>query len=147
MDRLSAQQRSTLMSRVRSRDTGPELRVRKAAHALGLRYRLQRRDLPGTPDLVFPKHRVAILVHGCFWHRHPDCKRASIPKSKVDFWQRKFDGNVQRDNLAVAALKESGWRAEVLWECETKCPKRLQQRLEAIFLDRNSNAARPVQVS
>ncbi|MFV0409489.1 MAG: very short patch repair endonuclease, partial [Paracoccus sp. (in: a-proteobacteria)] len=85
------------MAKIRGRDTKPELRVRRAAHALGLRFRLQRRDLPGTPDLVFPGRRIAMFVHGCFWHRHPDCRFAYTPKSRVAFWQAKFDGNVARD--------------------------------------------------
>lgn len=133
MDHLDAGQRSDLMAKVRSRDTGPELRVRRAAHSLGLRFRLQRRDLPGTPDLVFPKYRVALFVHGCFWHRHPGCGRSSTPKSKVEFWQRKFNANLGRDRLVAAALKDAGWHAEVIWECETRRPEILNRRLRTIF--------------
>src|ERR1700674_762848 len=97
MDRLTSERRSWLMSRVPARDTLAEMRLRRAAHALGLRYRLHRRDLPRTPDLVFPQHHVVVFVHGCFWHRHPGCKKASTPKSRTEFWQNKFDRNVERD--------------------------------------------------
>jgi DNA mismatch endonuclease, patch repair protein len=108
------------MSRVRGKDTTPEMRVRRAAHALGLRFRLHRKDLPGKPDLVFPKHRVALFVHGCFWHRHPACSKASMPKSRKEFWREKFDANVARDARAEAALEKMGWRVVKVWECETK---------------------------
>ena len=107
------------MSRIRSRDTKPELRVRKVAHAMGLRYRLHRKDLPGTPDLVFPKYRVALFVHGCFWHRHKGCKKSYEPKSRIDFWKKKFQENVSRDRQAFQELKQLGWTPAVIWECET----------------------------
>jgi DNA mismatch endonuclease, patch repair protein len=113
------------MSRVRSTDTGPELLVRKAAHALGLRFRLHRRDLPGSPDLVFPKRAVALFVHGCFWHRHPTCRRASTPKSQTAYWTRKFARNVARDRRVAAELMALGWRPVVVWECQTKDPRKL----------------------
>ena len=121
------------MSRVRARDTSAEMRVRRAAHGLGLRYRLYRRDLPGTPDLVFPKHRVVVFVHGCFWHRHPGCKKATSPKSRVGFWQRKFDRNVARDRQTVEELGALGWRVAIIWECETKDAEALSRFLEEIF--------------
>ncbi len=89
MDHLSQEDRSALMSRIRSSDTGPELKVRRLAHSMGLRFRLKRRDLPGSPDLVFPRYRLAVFVHGCFWHRHPGCVRATLPKSRVEFWIEK----------------------------------------------------------
>lgn len=133
MDRLTPERRSWLMSRVGSRDTSTEMRVRRAAHSLGLRYRLHRRDLAGTPDLVFPKHRVVIFVHGCFWHRHPGCKKATTPKSQVVFWQSKFDRNVARDRQAVDELGALGWRVAVIWECETKDAEVLSRLLEEIF--------------
>ncbi|MEJ5093588.1 MULTISPECIES: very short patch repair endonuclease [Sphingomonas] len=107
------------MSRVRSRDTQPELRVRKVAHAAGLRFRLHRRDLPGTPDLVFPKHKLAVFVHGCFWHRHPGCKRASMPAARQEFWRDKFEKNVARDRAALKALAASAWSSIIIWECQT----------------------------
>lgn len=133
VDRLSPERRSWLMSRVKGRDTTPEMRVRRAAHAIGLRFRLHRKDLPGTPDLIFPKHRIAIFVHGCFWHRHEGCRKASIPKSRPDFWQRKFDSNTARDTLAVQRLEAMGWQVAIIWECETKDHATLTSRLSATF--------------
>lgn len=133
MDRLTVERRSWLMSRVPQRGSTPELRVRRAAHALGLRFRLHRRDLPGTPDVVFPRHKVALFVHGCFWHRHVGCRKASTPKSRVDFWQSKFDRNVVRDGENASALERSGWRVETVWECETRNPEDLQARLKIMF--------------
>lgn len=133
VDRLSTERRSWLMSRVSSKNTSAEMRVRSAAHRRGLRFRIHRRDLPGTPDLVFPKRQLAIFVHGCFWHRHPGCKKATSPKSRVDFWQGKFDRNVERDRANLDALAALGWRSEVIWECETKAPHLLSARLNAIF--------------
>lgn len=108
------------MARVRGKDTAPEMRVRRIAHGMGLRFRLHRKDLPGTPDLVFPKHRLAVFVHGCFWHRHPGCRRASTPATRVNFWQAKFDANTERDGRQQAMLVERGWKVLVLWECALK---------------------------
>ena len=133
MDRIAGASRSALMSRVRSRNTQPERAVRRAAFALGLRFRLHRRDLPGTPDLVFPKYKVVIMVHGCFWHQHRGCKRATVPKTRVDFWKKKLHGNIERDSAVVDKLKALGWQVETIWECETKSASRLHQRLEDIF--------------
>jgi len=129
MDRLTTEQRSRVMSRVRGKDTTPELIVRRIAHALGLRFRLQRRDLPGTPDLVFPRWRTAVFVHGCFWHRHPGCRRASIPQTRIEFWRSKLARNVERDRAASAALKKAGWRVAVVWECETINPDTVRNHL------------------
>lgn len=120
VDRLTPERRSWLMSRVKGKHTGPEMIVRRAAHALGLRFRLHRKDLPGRPDLVFPRHKVALFVHGCFWHRHPGCRLASTPKSRTEFWQAKFDANVARDAAAEEALRAAGWRVVTVWECETR---------------------------
>src|SRR5690348_80348 len=102
-DRISPAARSRNMSRVRGKDTQPELRVRRLLHAAGYRFRLHRKDLPGRPDLVLPRHRVAIFVHGCFWHGHPDCKRATIPATRTEFWTSKINRNRERDTAAVAA--------------------------------------------
>lgn len=135
MDRISPEQRSWTMSRVRSVDTGPELLVRKAAHALGLRFRLHRRDLPGSPDLVFPKHTVALFVHGCFWHRHARCRRASTPKSQTVYWTRKFERNIARDRRVAAQLRALGWRPVVVWECQTKDPGKLADILKKRLFD------------
>jgi DNA mismatch endonuclease (patch repair protein) len=121
------------MSRVGSKNTTPELQVRRAAHMRGLRFRLHRKDLPGKPDMVFPKHKLAIFVHGCFWHRHAYCKKATTPKSRQDFWEAKFASNIARDAHAVSELKQLGWRVEVIWECETKSEAAIASRLDAIF--------------
>lgn len=133
MDRLTPERRSWLMSRVKSKDTTPELRVRKVAHALGLRFRLHRSDLPGRPDLVFPKYRTVIFVHGCFWHRHPGCSKASTPKTSTEMWQAKFKRNVERDAENIAQLSGLGWRTAVIWECETKSPDLLAHQIKSIF--------------
>jgi DNA mismatch endonuclease (patch repair protein) len=114
------------MARVKARDTKPELRVRRLVHGLGYRFRLYRRDLPGTPDLVFAGRRAVIFMHGCFWHRHaePGCWRARLPKSRPEFWIPKLEANVARDGIARAALAALGWRVLTIWECETT-PRRL----------------------
>ena len=106
------------MAKVRGRNTQPEMKVRRIAHALGRRFRLYRKDLPGRPDIVFPRLRKIILVHGCFWHRH-DCKKATTPKSNVEFWNNKFDENVKRDMNNIRDLKALGWDTMIVWECET----------------------------
>lgn len=125
--------RSDVMSRVRGRDTGPELRVRRSAHALGLRFRLHRGDLPGTPDLVFPRYRTALFVHGCFWHRHKGCALSRFPKSNVAFWSEKFRSNVARDRRQEHLLAGAGWRVEIIWECQTRDPTSLRETLAALF--------------
>ncbi|CDX45353.1 DNA mismatch endonuclease of very short patch repair [Mesorhizobium sp. SOD10] len=117
-DFLSPEKRSERMSRIRSKDTSPELALRRALHALGLRFRVHYRRLPGTPDIVLPRFQTAVFVHGCFWHRHAGCKVASIPKSRTAFWQEKFERNVQRDHRNIAALEKLGWNVIVAWECE-----------------------------
>ena len=105
------------MRAVRGRDTKPELALRRALHSRGLRYRIHVGDLPGKPDIVFPRWRVALFVHGCFWHRHAGCVRATTPTSNADYWARKFDQNVERDRRNVDALLEENWRVCVVWEC------------------------------
>ena len=131
MDIVSREKRSAMMAGIRGKDTQPEMRVRRAAHALGFRYRLHRRDLPGHPDLVFPKLRKVILVHGCYWHRHPGCRFAYMPKSNVDFWQQKFGNNQKRDRHTLSELVKLGWIPMVIWECETVDPDLLGERLVA----------------
>lgn len=108
------------MARIKCRDTKPELRVRRALHAAGLRFRLQAKDLPGRPDIVFRSRRVVVFVHGCFWHRHndPDCKLARTPKSRLEFWAPKLAANAERDRRNIEALQASGWSVEVMWECD-----------------------------
>lgn len=129
MDIVSVEQRSALMSRIRGKDTKPELIVRRLAHALGYRFRVHRRDLPGVPDLVFPGRRKVVFVHGCFWHRHSGCRYAYAPKSNIDFWQKKFSANVRRDKEVEHALRETGWDQLVIWECETSDVESLSARL------------------
>ena len=119
-DLLTSSQRSRLMSRVRGKDTKPEMLVRRLIHRMGYRYRLHAKELPGCPDLVFRPRRKAIFVHGCFWHRHEGCPRNMIPTTRQDFWRRKLDGNVQRDRRTEAVLRENGWHVLVIWECDAK---------------------------
>jgi DNA mismatch endonuclease (patch repair protein) len=126
-DVFAPDQRSAVMRAVKSRDTTPEIAVRRAAHAQGLRFRLNRRDLPGKPDLVFPSRRAVIFVHGCFWHGH-DCARGSrVPATNRDYWRAKIGRNMARDKASLAALKKLGWRAIVIWECETRDAERLKR--------------------
>ena len=119
-DTLTKAERSERMRRVRNRDTGPEMIVRRLVHRQGYRYRLHRKDLPGKPDLVFPGRRKVIFVHGCFWHRHndPGCKLARLPKSRMDFWLPKLEGNRERDIRNIRELEATGWQVLVVWECE-----------------------------
>jgi len=110
------------MALVHATDTKPEMKVRRALHRAGYRYRLHRKDLPGKPDLVFPARRAIVFVHGCFWHRHadPNCKLSRLPKSRLDFWIPKLTKNAERDAQAIKALERQGWRVLVVWECELK---------------------------
>jgi len=118
-DTLTPEHRSWLMGRVGQKHTKPELVVRALVHRLGFRFRLHRRDLPGRPDLVFPKLKKVVFVHGCFWHRH-DCQKATTPKSNEAYWQQKFTENMDRDRKAVAELSRLGWGSMVVWECQTR---------------------------
>ena len=126
-DFLSPQQRSERMSRIRSKDTSPELALRRALHALGLRFRVHDKGLPGKPDIVLPKFKTVVLVHGCFWHRHAGCKVATTPKSNTAYWQEKFDRNVQRDQRNVAALEALGWKVITAWECELGSQRKINE--------------------
>lgn len=120
LDPLTIQERSERMSRVRSKDTRPELAVRKLVHKLGFRFRLHRKDIPGRPDLVFPSRRKAIFVHGCFWHRHQGCALARLPKTRPEFWVPKLEGNRLRDRKKQRELRRAGWDFITIWECEVK---------------------------
>jgi len=117
-DIVPPEKRSEMMSKVRSKDSIAEKKVRSALHAAGYRFRLHRRDLPGTPDIVLPRYRLAIFVHGCFWHRHEGCAKASMPKSNREFWEKKFAENIERDSRTRAILEALEWRVVVIWECE-----------------------------
>ena len=132
-DTLSPQKRSRLMSRIRGKNTKPELLVRSLLHSMGYRFRLHRRDLPGNPDIVLPRHGVCIFVHGCFWHLHSKCKDARIPKTRTAWWRKKLEGNATRDKRQAAALRRLGWRVITVWECQTEKPARLLKRLQAIL--------------
>lgn len=127
--------RSRNMRAVRGKNTAPEMRVRRLLHAMGYRFRLHRRDLPGTPDIVLPRHRTVIFVHGCFWHRHPGCKKATAPKSRVEFWAAKFERNVARDEVKERTLRERGWQVLVVWECETTSVEKLSAKLTSALAD------------
>ncbi|WP_316228737.1 very short patch repair endonuclease [Bradyrhizobium sp. SZCCHNR1045] len=130
-DRITKEQRSANMRAVKSRDTRPELAVRRTLHRLGYRYRLHRRDLPGKPDLVFGPKRKVIFVHGCFWHSHDrdDCPGRGQPKSNTTFWNSKLKRNKERDAEQLAALANSGWEVLTIWECETRDVNLLERRL------------------
>lgn len=140
-DRLDPEARSRLMSRIRGKDTAPELAVRRALHAAGFRFRLHRRDLPGTPDLVLPKWRVAVFVHGCFWHGH-GCPQGRLPKSREDYWHPKIAANRARDGRKAAELEAAGWRVFAVWECETRDAAAVAARLAA-FLKGNESDRQP----
>lgn len=120
MDVVDSPTRSRMMSGIRGKNTKPELMVRRFLHAHGYRFRIHRKDLPGNPDLVFPKLKVCIFVHGCFWHRHPRCRYATNPKTRPEFWNDKFQKNVARDLTNLGSLEKAGWRVLVVWECQLK---------------------------
>lgn len=120
MDVVSREKRSRMMAGIRGKDTKPEILVRKVLFSYGYRFRLHRKDLPGAPDIVLPGRRIAIFVHGCFWHQHAFCRLAKLPATNSEFWRLKLEGNVRRDAGAVAELLRAGWRVVVVWECATR---------------------------
>jgi DNA mismatch endonuclease (patch repair protein) len=132
-DVLSPAERSALMSRIRGKDTTPERAVRSMVHGLGYRFRLQGRDLPGRPDLVLPRLRTVIFVHGCFWHRHARCRYATTPATRRAFWLEKFERNVERDRRTAAALRRLGWSVITVWECQLRRPEKVRARLERML--------------
>jgi len=134
-DKLTPERRSENMRRIRSKDTKPELIVRRMLHGLGYRYRLHRRDLPGKPDLVFGARRKVIFVHGCFWHQHTECREGRAPGSNTSYWAPKLARNVERDEAARSALDGMGWSSTIVWECELSDLNALASRLRA-FLER-----------
>lgn len=129
MDRVNPEKRSEIMSHIRGKNTKPELLIRSLLHRAGFRFRLHRKDLPGKPDIVLPKYKTVVFVHGCFWHRHPGCTKAYVPKSNLTFWNEKFEKNLKRDIEVQFRLAEMGWHILVIWECQindlTKHPDKL----------------------
>jgi DNA mismatch endonuclease (patch repair protein) len=147
-DTISQPRRSWNMSRIRSRDTNPELAVRSMLHRIGFRFSLRRQDLPGRPDIVLVKHHVACFVHGCYWHRHRGCKMAYMPKSRRLFWSAKFKQNVARDNRAICDLRRLGWRVLVVWECQISKSgwiSRLERMINRPL--RSRHPAKPIRVN
>lgn len=140
-DVYNSKKRSEIMARVRATGTKPELIVRQVAHGLGYRFRLHRCDLPGKPDIVFPRYRRVILVHGCFWHGHKGCAKAKRPVTNSAFWDRKLSRNVKRDCENVASLRRAGWRVLVIWECETKDREQLAAKISR-FLEEHRDKRR-----
>lgn len=132
-DVFSKEKRSWLMRRVKRRDTKPEILVRSFVHRMGYRFRIHRRDLPGNPDIVFPRHGKVIFVHGCFWHGHEGCPRSKRPTTNKSFWNEKLDGNTARDKRFRRALQRMGWKVFVVWQCETQEPEKLLLKLKRIF--------------
>lgn len=135
-DIVTSDVRSAMMSRVKGKDTGPERLVRSLLHGMGYRFRLHRKDLPGKPDIVLPKYKKIIFVHGCFWHQHPGCARSSRPNTRTEFWNAKLDRNVERDKEAEAEIGRLGWTVLIVWECELKDREALRKRLE-LFIGEN----------
>ena len=128
-----SEQRSRNMSAIKSKNTKPEIKVRKVLHSMGYRFRLHSKDLPGSPDIVLPKYKTVIFVHGCFWHRHENCKYASNPKTRKEFWESKFKANVKRDLEIQEKIKILDWRSVVIWECETKNIENLREKIIDVF--------------
>lgn len=131
-DVLSKEQRQRCMSRIKSKDSKPELMVRQFLFANGFRFRLHRKDLPGKPDLVLPKYKTVIFINGCFWHGHSDCKYASIPETNYEFWSSKISGNIERDRINTSKLKDLGWRVVEIWQCQLK-PKTKEETLNTLI--------------
>ena len=137
LDPLTKEQRSRQMALVRNRNTRPELAVRRALSRLGFRYRLHPSNVPGRPDIVIRRLRAAIFVHGCFWHRHTGCARTRVPKTRIDFWTRKFNENIVRDRSVRSQLRHEGWRTLVIWECTSEHPQHVEARLSSFLGERS----------
>lgn len=129
MDNISPEKRSWNMGKIRAKNTGPEIIVRSLLHSLGYRFRIHSEKLPGHPDIVLPKYKTIIFVHGCFWHRHRKCKYAYTPKTRTEFWNTKFSGNIKRDREVQFELKQLGWRVLIIWECEISDKTKLTRRI------------------
>lgn len=132
-DVFTKEERSRIMSKVKGRDTKPEKKVRSMLHKLGFRFRINEKKLPGKPDIVLPRHRKVVFVHGCFWHGHKKCKRGSRPTSNVRFWTKKINGNIARDATVRRKLKRAGWKSLVIWTCQIKDEVKLKERLECFM--------------
>ena len=128
-----SEQRSKNMAAIKSKNTKPEIKVRKVLHSMGYRFRLHSKNLPGSPDIVLPKYKTIIFVHGCFWHRHKNCKYASTPKTRQEFWNKKFEENIKRDSEIQDKIKNLNWRSVVIWECETKNIDNLRDKIIDVF--------------
>lgn len=135
-DVFSKNKRSWIMSRVKAVDTKPEIIVRSAVHRMGFRFRVHRRDIPGSPDIVLPRHAKVIFVHGCFWHGHRGCSRARRPTTNRRFWNKKLNSNIERDKRLKNQLRKMGWKILVVWECETKQPERLLKKLQGFLYEK-----------
>jgi DNA mismatch endonuclease (patch repair protein) len=129
-DKFNPKKRSEIMARVKGRDTGPEKIVRSLLHRMGYRFRLHQRDLPGNPDIVLTRHGKVIFVHGCFWHGHRRCSRASRPVTNTDFWNKKLERNIKRDSKTGRRLRSAGWSVMIIWQCQIRNTERLRSRLE-----------------
>lgn len=141
-DCFTHEERSRVMSSVKGRDTQPEKTVRRLLHAMGYRFRLHRRDLPGKPDIVLPKYRKVIFIHGCFWHGHPNCCRALRPQTNAEFWNKKLDSNIKRDEETQAKLKSLGWDVLVIWQCEMRDLENLRRNIkEFLICEANAESA------
>lgn len=140
-DIVNSETRSRMMAGIKGRDTRPEIAVRRYLHAAGLRFRVNDRRLPGTPDLVFRRWRVAVFVHGCFWHRHPGCPYTTTPATRAEFWSTKFNANMERDDRNLAALESLGWSALVIWECESRSESALDELFWRILACKTGSSA------
>lgn len=132
-DRLTKEQRSWNMAQIKGKDTKPEVLIRSILHCAGYRFRNNVKELPGKPDIVLPKYKTVIFVHGCFWHRHKGCKDATTPKTNEDFWKKKFERNLSNDRKHTRELKKLGWNVVTVWSCELKNPEKVLRKLEKIL--------------
>ena len=128
-----SEQRSRNMSAIKSKNTKPEIAVRRLLHSMGYRFRLHRKDLPGSPDIVLPKYKTVIFVHGCFWHRHENCKYASTPKTRKEFWENKFNSNKKRDQKMQKEIIDLGWKFIIIWECEARNIQPLEEKIKRLL--------------
>lgn len=141
MDVFSKGKRSQIMSRISGKDTKPEIVVRSLLHRMGYRFRLHKQSMPGRPDIILPKHKKVIFVHGCFWHGHKDCPRSKRPSTNVEFWNKKIDGNIERDKKNIKSLENLGWETLILWTCEIKNQDVLKHKLISFMDTRKLNRA------